>query len=61
MSVKLHESVEGKTKFVVRNVPPHQMPVLAAINSKNRTPTPPPHTHTRVCVRMCAHIQGENS
>jgi hypothetical protein len=62
-------SVEGKIKFVVRNVLPHQMPVLAAIKSKNHTstqPTPPPphthtHTHTRACVRMCAHIQGENN
>ena len=43
--IKLHERVDGKTKFVVRNVLPHQMPVLAAINSKNHTHT---HTHTRV-------------
>ena len=58
--IKLHESVDGKTKFVVRNDLPHQMPVLAAINFNNHPPThPPTHTHTRM--RMCAHIQGDHS
>lgn len=49
--IELHESVDGKTKFVVRNVLPHQTPILAATNSKNHIPLPP-HTHTRACARV---------
>ena len=61
--IELHESVDGKTKFVVRNVLPHQTPILAATNSKNHIPLPPPHTHTRARARahIRAHIQGEHS
>jgi len=58
--IKLHESVDGKTKFVVRNVLPHQIPVLAAINSKNHIPTHvPPHTHTHA--RACVHTYKVNT
>jgi len=58
--VKLHESAEGKTKFVVRNFLPHQMPGLAAINSKNHTPThppPPPPTHTHTHTHVREHVR----
>lgn len=55
--IKLHESVDGNTKFVVRNDLPHQMPVLAAINSKNHTPT---HPHTHIRAYACAHTYKVN-
>ena len=60
--IKLHESVDGKTKFVIRNVLPHQIPVLAAINSKNHI-HPPTHTqtHTHTCVRACVHTYKVNT